>query len=210
MNISKRWLWLLIVSLASVGMLATIAACQEEHKENPWFQVVPPEYSDLSQKVMTLQKQGRFDDAVQLLEHSLRGQSSDDVLLRMIAYTHFGHAQADTPEREKWAKLGVQFSEKALQANPKDVVNLYNLGESYLLAGEDLVDVSQSESCRYYQESIDVFEKVAANPVMAKERALIEGEIHRMAPWRDRLNERLSKAKEAYSKCLKSGVAPTH
>jgi len=143
-----------------------------------------------------LEHKGQFEEAIQLGLHSLKGQASDDFILQMIAMAYLARAQQDQVQTERWAKLGAEYSGKALDANPSDIVNIFNLGQSYEIAGDDL---STSECCRYYQQAAEAFEKLS--PLLQGNRATSHGRNIRLAPFRKRNDEELADVKRKLTRC---------
>jgi len=76
--------------------------------------------------------------------------------------TYFERAQADQAHKEKWIELAVRYSERALEANPNDLVNVFNLGDSYMAAGMNL---DKPLGCSYYEKSLQTFDHLRANRI---------------------------------------------
>ncbi len=173
----------------------------EEKKTGAWFKVAPPEDQEVLQKVLQCTKKGDFDSAVTLALQGVNGKPPDDFLLQTIAYMYFQRAQEDPAKRMEWVSLAVQYSERALKANPGDVVNLFNLGESYQLAG---MNAPVPSGCGCYRKSLEVFERLAADPILKNDWGVIEGERVRMEAYRQRLDDKVKEVRMAVSRCATS------
>lgn len=94
--------------------------------------------------------------------------------------------------------MAVQYSEKALQAEPGDLVNAFNVGQSYRLAG---MNSDKPRSCDYYRKSLEKFEQLKVDPVLQSERGMIEGEQVPMGPYRRALDYEIRLTQTLQSSC---------
>ncbi len=76
-------------------------------------------------------------------------------------------------------------AERALDANPSDLVNVFNVGESYVAAGMNL---SKPAGCPYYEKSLRAFQRLKHDPALQGEWGTIEGERVQVAPYREGLD----------------------
>jgi tetratricopeptide (TPR) repeat protein len=187
---------LVIVAAMGTGGIALFR--NGNNAEHPWFKLAPAEDNELFRKVLDYRNKGDFDAAVSVALKGIAGKPPDDFLLETIADTYFERAQKDPAGREQWVKLAVQYSERALEVNPTDPVNVFNVGESYLTAGMNL---PTSSACDYYQKSLETLERLQTDPILKNESALIEGERVSMEPYRKRLGEKITQVRQLAAGC---------
>jgi tetratricopeptide (TPR) repeat protein len=193
---TRRVLIVIALLLALPLLLIGFNQYRYEASRHPWDLVCPEEYTAQMTSMVELRQKGQFEEAIQIASHSLKDQPSDEFPLQMIATAYFERAQQDQSQMERWGRLGAEYAEKAYNASPTDLANIFNLGESYRLAGDDL---STSECCQYYEESLRTFEKLT--PLLQDDRATIHGENFRLAPFRKENQERIAEVKRDLSKC---------
>jgi hypothetical protein len=101
----------------------------------------------------------------------------------------------DKDQSGKWTKLGAEYSQKALDSDPNDIANVFNVGMNYMIIGDDL----DTGGCEYYRRAQTVFENLV--PQLQGESAETQGRIVRLAPFRRRNEEELSRVKERLQHC---------
>ena len=191
---------------------ATSNACSMTHQsqdttKDAWVKSAPAQDNEVFENVLAARRRGDFDGALAIALRGVDGRSPDDFLLQVAADTCFERAQGDSSQRERWVELGVQYSEQALRANPKDLVNVYNLGMSYLAAGMNL---QKPRGCSYYKKSLEILEDLRANPILKGEFGVMNGEKLPLEPYRHKLDDQIQQIRVLASGCssaTKSGEA---
>jgi len=161
----------------------------------PWRLISPSQHVEVATRMAELRNKGRFDEAVELGLHSAKGQPGDDFIFQMIAMTYFIRALQDKDQSGKWAKLGAEYSEKALDLNPTDIANIFNVGVNYMIVGDDL----DTGGCEYYRKALTVFESLV--PRLQGNQVETQGTTVRLAPFRKRNEEELSSVRERLRHC---------
>jgi hypothetical protein len=92
-----------------------------------------------------LEQKDQFEDEIQLGLRSRTGGSSDDFIYQMVARAYATREYKDPKQSAKWAEFAAEYAEKALSADPNDLSNIFNAGQTYELAGNNL---PTSDSCR--------------------------------------------------------------
>jgi hypothetical protein len=182
----RRWIfYTLLVFLAVSFILA-----QEEKGETggAWSKIAPTGDNKVFEQVLEYRKKGDFERAVAVAIDPVDGKQPDDFLLQTTAVTYFQRAQADQTNKEKWVGLAVQYSERALQANPTDLVNVFNVGDTYMAAGMNL---GKPLGCPYYEKSRQTFDHLKTDPGLQGEWGTIEGERVRLSRYRHKLDEHM-------------------
>jgi tetratricopeptide (TPR) repeat protein len=151
-----------------------------------------------SEKSAGISQERNFESAVKIAIEPIDGRKPDDFLLRTTAITYFQRAQADKANGQRWITLAVQYSERALEMNPDDLVNIFNPGESYMVAGMNL---TESQACDYYDKSLSVFERLKAQPALKGEWGTIEGQRVQLEPYRQKLDQHMENVRLLASKC---------
>jgi hypothetical protein len=151
---------------------------------------------EVTTRMAELRNNGQFEEAVELGLHSVKGQSVDDYLFHTIATVYFVRALHDKNQGGKWTRLGAEYSEKALAANPTDIANVFNVGVNYMVVGDDL----DTGGCEYYRKALAVFEGLA--PRLLWEHAETQGRIVQLAPFRRRNEEYRSRLKSRLRNCV--------
>jgi len=146
--------------------------------------------------MLDLEAKGHFDDAIQAGLQSVKGRASDYFIYQMIAQAYAYRAYKEPQQSSKWAGLAAEYADKAMNADPTDLSNVFNVGQTYALAGDNL---PTSESCYYYQKAADVFRELT--PKLDGDRATIQGESFRLAPFRLHNSERLSDVTRQLASC---------
>ena len=186
------------VVLASMATVSLVPSQGQDTTADAWSKVAPSEDTEVFEQVAACRKRGDFDGAVAVALKGVQGRAPDDFLLQTVADTYFQRAQAEPAQRERWVTLAVKYSEQALQASPGDVVNVFNVGESYLAAAMNL---GKPRSCSYYEKSLEVFERLKTNPVLKGESATVEGQQVPMEPYRQKLDNHIKQARLMASGC---------
>jgi hypothetical protein len=197
-NVKVRDIALVTVALAGFAGGPAIASGKHRDTTDAWSKVAPAEDAEVFEQVAACRQRGDFDGAVAVALKGVQGRPPDDFLLQTVADTYFQRAQADPAQRERWITLAVKYSEQALQANPSDVVNVFNVGESYLAAAMNL---GKPRGCSYYDKSLGVFERLKTNPVLKGESATVEGQQVPMEPYRQKLDNHIKQARLMASGC---------
>jgi tetratricopeptide (TPR) repeat protein len=142
----------------------------------------------------------QFEDEIQLGLRSLTGRPSDYFIYQMVAQAYaireYRDPNKDPKQAAQWAELAAQYAEKALSAEPNDLSNIFNVGQTYELAGDNL---TTSDSCRYFQRAVEVLENLS--PKLQGDRATIQGESFRLASFRQHNAEEVSRVKRQLASC---------
>ena len=194
---------LTITALVILAAIATGSArLSQNHNEtsvHAWSKLAPAEDNEVFEKILECRKKGDFDGAVAAANKGVDGKPPDDFLLQTISDTYFERAQQeDGTKREESVSLAVQYSERALETNPGDVVNVFNVGETYLTAAMNL---HKPKGCSYYQKSLEIFERLRTDPTLKSEWGTIEGERIPTEPYRQRLDEKLKQVHQLSAGC---------
>lgn len=179
------------VIAASLGWLYF----QREQAEysRAWFQRIPVTYNTLFENVLLARQRGDFEGATRMALDSVRGDSSDDVLYRMASDTYFERAQSEPSRRDEFVKLGVQYSERAIAANPANLVDAYDVAESYETAG---MNFDGATSCDYFKKAEEHFEALLAKQLFKQHSAVIGGEEVNVRPFRSKGNDKLKEVRQ--------------
>jgi hypothetical protein len=191
--------------LITLAIIASMAAgisvfCQSRYKTqtHAWAKRVPTEDKETFEKMWELRRKGDFEAALALALKSVEQKPSDDFLLSAIADTYFERAQADPARKQEWVDLALQYSARALDANPQDIVNVFNAGENYLSAG---MSTPKPNNCNWYGKSLEVFERLKADPILKTNWATVEGERVPIKPYRERLDEKIKQVHSLAAGC---------
>jgi len=192
----RRWM---IFAVPAVLVVAFVFAQREKvETRETWAKIAPAEDNKVFESVLEYRKTGDFERAVAVATESHNGRPPDDFLLQTTAVTYFERAQADQAHKEKRVELAVRYSERALESNPNDLVNVFNLGDSYMAAGMNL---DKPLGCSYYEKSLQTFDHLRANPDLRGEWGTIEGERVRLEPYRQKLYEHMKNLQMLAAKC---------
>ena len=167
-------------------------------KLHAWSKIVPDQDTKELEEALAYRKRADFVGATAFIERAISEKPTDDFLLGTASDIYFERAQADPASREHWVEVAVHYSEMALKAKPFDIVNEFNLGESYLSAGMNLQD---SQRCTYLQKSLDIFERVRSDEMLKNEWGTIEGQRERMEPYRKVLDRKIKDVRLLTMKC---------
>lgn len=185
---------------ADVQKSADISDDQTGDVSKTWFKRVPAELDTTVQNVIESREKGDFDKAIGTALGALRGGASDDILFEALADTYFERAQTDHDSHDRWIVNAVEYSEKAFRSNPSDVVNQFNLGQSYATAGYNFALGSPS-SCKYFKEAMSTMEDLNSSPRLQGEWGIVEGERVRLVAYRMALRNKIEEVHTALSKC---------
>lgn len=163
---------LLGLTAAAVLAVAGVLLHLRRTRLDAWSLVSPPGYGEAAGRMDELEAKGHFDDAVQAGLQSVKGRASDYFIYQMIAQAYTYRAYKEPQQSSKWAKLAAEYADKAMNANPTDLSNVFNVGQTYALAGDNL---PTSESCFYYQKAADVLRELT--PKLEGDRATIQGKV---------------------------------
>jgi len=185
-----------VVAGIAILVLATIAI--KNHYDTmgmPWTLITPSQHVEVATRMNELRDKGQFDDAVELGLRSVKDQPGDDFVFQMIATTYFIRAMQDKDRSGKWARLGGEYSKKALDLNPTDISNVFNVGVNYTIVGDDL----DTGGCEYYRTALAVFESLV--PRLQGNHAETQGRTVRLAPFRKENEEELPRVRERLRRC---------
>jgi tetratricopeptide (TPR) repeat protein len=187
----------LIISVATVCL-----GCDRSQTDltmRAWSKPVPDRHNALILKISALEKAGNFDEAVSLTTKALENRPTDDLLLQELANVYFLRAQHDTNRREEFVRIALDYSERALAANPDDLVNSYVLAEDYETAGMNLGE--SKKSCILYGKSLHILELLKNNTILEKPSAKIGSEFVATAPYKKRLAAKISEVQSLAARC---------
>ncbi len=112
---------------------------------------------DYAAQMLQLEKQGRFEEAVQTGLKALRNTPRDAVAHEQIAIAYLMRAGKDSKQRERWTEEAATYIDKALLADPDDPIIIFNEGRNFEIAG----DLSTGKRCAYYQRSLALVQRLA-------------------------------------------------
>jgi len=184
----------MVVTIAFLSLSCT----RDRQAAETWSKTVPAKDKERFQQVLDYRKKGEFERAVAVAIEPAHGNEPDDFLLQATAITYFQRAQTDSSNKEKWVALAVQYSERAVKANPSSLVNVFNVGDSYMAAGMNL---GTPQACPYYEKSLHVFEQLRADPALQGEWGTMDGERVLLAPYRKKLDQHLETLPSLGLKC---------
>jgi tetratricopeptide (TPR) repeat protein len=191
-----------MVMLVTAGTLFVIHQ-RKWSDEQAWAMVVPSEYVNSMTQVRELEEKGQFDDAVRLALHSIGGRPSDAFIYQMVAQDYAYREYKIPQQSNAWAELSAAYSEKALNANPDDLSNIFNVGHTYEEAGDSL---QTSDSCRFYKKAAELFEQLS--PKLQADVATIQGASFRLASFRQHNADELVRVRSQLASC--DGRVPTN
>lgn len=150
---------------------------------------------ETTRSMTDLRDKKRFDDAIALGLRSIKGEPGDDYIFHAIATIYFVRALHDKNQSGKWTRLGADYSERALRANPTDIANIFNVGVNFMVVGDDL----DTGGCDYYRKSLDIFESLV--PRLQGYQAVTQGRTVQLAPFGKRNEEYLSMLRSRLRRC---------
>jgi tetratricopeptide (TPR) repeat protein len=190
--------WMVFAPLAVLAASFIFAQKEKDETAEAWSKTAPAEDNKAFEQILEYRKRGDFERAITVAVEPVNGKQPDDFLLQTTAVTYFQRAQADQINKEKWVVLAVQYSERALQANPTDLVNVFNVGDSYMAAGMNL---GKPLGCSYYEKALQAFDHLKANPALQGEWGTIEGERVLLAAYRQKLDQHMENLRVLSIKC---------
>jgi hypothetical protein len=116
-----------------------------------------PEPQDYGGRMTSYMKANRFDDAVQVGREELGKRPDDSVVYGQIAIVYLVRAGRDAQLREKWLDEAVTNVDKALEANPRDPMNIIHSAQTLDLIG----DLSASQRCAYYMRAVELAQRTS-------------------------------------------------
>jgi tetratricopeptide (TPR) repeat protein len=189
-----------ILGLIALAVLLLAAGAllvrYQNMRTEPWSLTSPPEFATVGGQMIELELKEQFEDEIQLGLRSRTGGSSDYFIYQMVAQAYAAREHKDPKQSARWAELAAQYAEKALSADPNDLSNIFNVGQTYELAGDNL---PTSDSCRYFQRAVELLENLS--PKLQGDRAIIQGESFRLAPFRQHNAEEVSSVKRQLASC---------
>ena len=188
------WIGVAGIVIAAFALLAI--KHYRDTMEMPWSLLAPSQNVQTVTRIVQLRNEGHFDEAIDLGLHSVSGHRGDDFIYQMIATVYFMRSLHDKDQSGKWTKLGAEYSEKALESNPNDIANVFNVGMNYVTIGDDL----DTGGCEYYRRAQMVFENLV--PHLQGDSGETQGRTVRLGPFRKENEKALSRVKESLRHCL--------
>ncbi len=189
-----------ILSLIALAVLLFAAGAllirYQNMRTEPWSLTSPPEFANVAGQMIEFEQKDQYEDEIQLGLRSRTGGASDYFIYQMVARAYATREYKDPKRSAQWAELAAQYAEKALSADPNDLSNIFNVGQTYELAGDNL---PTSDSCRYFQRAVELLENLS--PKLQGDRATIQGESFRLAPFRQHDAEEVSLVKRQLASC---------
>ena len=195
MTTSKKRLLIALAGVVVAGLVAVGIRHHYDTMDVAWSIMAPPQEIELATRMAELRRSDHFDEAIDLGLHSISGHAGDDFIYQMIAATYFMRALHDKDQSGKWTRLGAEYSEKALAANPKDIANVFNVGMNYTIAGDDL----DTGGCEYYRKAELIFENLA--PQLEANSAKTQGRTVRLAAFRKQNQQQLVRVQQDLRRC---------
>lgn len=192
---SRRSVLLVWLGIAVVALVVIAVEHYRDTMEMPWSLIAQTQQVAVATRMAELRDKGQFEDAIDLGLHSTTGRPDDDFIYHMVATMYFIRALHDKDRSGKWTKLGAEYSQKALDSNPRDIANVFNVGLNYRVAGDDL----DTGGCEYYRKAKAVFEGL--RPLLQADRAETQGRTVRLASFRQRNGEELLRTNERLRSC---------
>lgn len=185
-----------LIVLAVLVVAGALLIRYQNTRVQAWSLTSPPGFGDVAFQMTELEQKEQFEDAIQLGLRSRTGRPSDYFIYQMVAQAYAIREYKDPKQSAQWAELAAQYAEKALSADPNDLSNIFNVGQTYGLAGNNL---PTSDSCRYFQRAVELLENLS--PKLQGDRATIQGERFRLAPFRQHNAEEVSNVKRQLASC---------
>jgi tetratricopeptide (TPR) repeat protein len=196
MTFLRRHILGLIALAALVLAAGALPVRYRNMRAQAWSLTSPPGVGDVAFQMSELEQKDQLEDEIQLGLRSRTGGSSDYFIYQMVARAYATREYKDPKQSAKWAEFAAEYAEKALSAEPNDLSNIFNVGQTYELAGENL---PTSDSCRYFQRALELLENLS--PMLQGFRATIQGESFRLAPFRQHNAEEVSHVKKRLASC---------
>ena len=185
-----------LIVLAVLVVAGALLIRYQNMRAPAWSLTPPPGFGDVGFQMFELEQKEQFEDAIQLGLRSRTGRPSDHFIYQMVAQAYAIREYKDPKQSAEWAQFAAQYAEKALSADPNDLSNIFNVGQTYELAGNNL---PTSDSCRYFQRAVELLENLS--PKLQGGRATIQGESFRLAPFRQHNAEEVSNVKRQLASC---------
>jgi hypothetical protein len=139
--------------VALISLLATfLLGCQAK---------TPEKGSDAISLMVSLNQQGRYDEAIRVAQDWMRKHPEDTshnwTFYDQIAITYLMKASKDPARKEEWIQQAVANYDKDLSIHQKGSIDveLYGVGRGFETAG----DLSTTNSCLYYGRAVKAFEE---------------------------------------------------
>ena len=187
---------LIAAGLTAAAILVVLALKWfHDNKDMPWALVAPSQQTAVVTRMVELRNKDQFEDAINVGLHATTGSPNDDFIYQLIATTYFIQSLHDKAHSGNWAKLGAQYSQQALDSNPNDIANVFNVGLNYIAAGDDI----DKGGCEYYGRAKVVLENLA--PHLQGDHAETQGRTVMLAPFRKHHAEALSEVNSRLRHC---------
>ncbi len=192
---NRTWKITLVVLL--IACLISAAWLAFYKKPNPQNQ------SEVSKRVFELQKAGRYDQAVMVLQtwmnDSRRDISKDDYLYQEIALTYIMKAYKKPATKDESVHQAELNLEKALVAyaehEPKDIdIELFEIGGAYAVLG----DLADNERCQFCDKAKESFARQL--PLIQGDSYTAYGHTFNLERVRADIKRHLESVNEKYSK----------
>jgi hypothetical protein len=189
-----------VVLLLTLTVVSIVSCSSRPNQQtaNPWFKRAPAEDNVLFERVLEFRKNKEFQEAVEIALTGTNGKMPDDFMLQSVADTYFERAQQDPNSQQLWVRLALKYSQQALESNPADIINVFNVADSYFAAG---LNMPKPDACSYYATALKDFEMLRGNPLLMQESGVVEGETVSMGPFRHQLDERVKQVRSVVSGC---------
>jgi len=192
----RHTLGLIALAVLVLVVAGALLIRYQNMRAQAWSLITPPGLGDVASQMAELEQREQFEDEIQLGLRSRTGRASDYFIYQMVAQAYAIREYKDPKQSAQWAELAAQYAEKALSAEPNDLSNIFNVGQTYELAGNNL---PTSDSCRYFQRAVELLENLS--PKLQGDRATIQGESFRLAPFRQHNAEEVSSVKRQFASC---------
>jgi len=118
---------------------------------------VPQNQGDVLNRMMELQKEGRYDKAVQVVQ-SWIDVSHDGLMYEQIAFVYIAKAYKKPANRDESIRRAEESLQKALSSFDRKSQNELSL-EPLEIGGahEILADISDKNKCRWYEKARELF-----------------------------------------------------
>lgn len=142
--------------------------------------------ADWSSSVVALAKQGRFEEALELVESEIRQNESNALAYHTLADLCMMRAYSQPADRARLLQRAEAALEKGLMVSPKDPINLHQIGVRFELMGD-----RATNGCPYYEKAQTMFrdELVQLQP----EEIVVQGKSLETRPLRDSTSRLLSR-----------------
>jgi tetratricopeptide (TPR) repeat protein len=189
--------WKIILFALLIACLISAAWLVFSKKPNPQNE------SEVSKRVYELQKAGRYDQALMVLQtwmnDSRRDISKDDYLYQEIAMVYIAKTYKKAATRDESVHQAKMNLEKALASydkhEPKDIdIELFEIGGAYAVLG----DISEKEKCLFYSKAKESFARQL--PLIKGDSYTAYGHTFNLERVRADIKKHLDGVNEKYSK----------